>query len=41
MLDMTMTLCSCGVMGSIVCWNMGGVVFIHGDTMFFEYLLIS
>jgi hypothetical protein len=39
--DMTVTLCSCGVMGSIMGWDMGGMVLIHGDTVFFKYLLVS
>jgi len=37
---MTMALCSCSVMGSIMRWDMGGVILIYGYTMFFEYLLI-
>jgi hypothetical protein len=41
MFDMTMTLCSCRVMGSIMGWDVGGVILVYGDTMFFENLLIS
>ena len=41
MFNMTLSLCSSGMMGSIMCWDVGGVVFIYGDTMFLEYLLIS
>jgi len=40
MFHMTMALCSCSVMGSIMRWDMGGVILIYGYTMFFEYLLI-
>jgi len=41
MFNMAMSLCSSGVMGSIMCWDVRGVVLIYGDTMFLEYLLIS
>ena len=38
---MSMALSSSSVMCSIMRWDMGGVVFIYGYTMFFEDLLIS
>ena len=38
---MTMAVCGCSVMGSIMRWDMGGVILVYGDTMFFEDLLIS
>jgi hypothetical protein len=36
-----MALSSGGMMGSIMCWDMGGMILLYGDTMFLEYLLIS
>jgi len=35
-----MAVCGCSVMGSIMRWDMGGVILVYGDTMFFEDLLI-
>ena len=41
MFHMTMAFSSSRVMCSIMRWDMGGMVFIYGYTMFFEDLLIS
>jgi hypothetical protein len=41
MFDMTMTFSSSGVMGSIMRWDVGGVVLVYRDTMFFEDLSVS
>jgi hypothetical protein len=41
MFDMTVALRSLSMMGSIMGWDMGGMVLIYCDTMFFKYLLVS
>jgi hypothetical protein len=41
MFHMAMALCSCRMMCSIMGWDVGGVILVYGDTMFFEDLTVS